>query len=217
MFSTKLRELRNSNGYSMDKLIDIYNKEFNGKMNKSTLSRYENGLQEPIYTVVVNLAKLFNVSIDYLSTDDDKYISPNITEETTTFPVIGEIAAGYEHIALEDWSGETVEIPNTYLRGRNKEEFFVLKVKGDSMYPQYQEGDFVLILKQTTLDRSGDIGTIIYDGECATLKKIEFVAGEDWLEMIPLNPEYKPKRIEGPDLELCKIIGVPKLLIREIN
>lgn len=216
MFSKKLRELRNSNGYSMDKLVDMYNEKFNGKMNKSTLSRYENGLQEPIYTVVVNLAKLFNVSIDYLSTDE-KYLSPNITEETTTFPVIGEVAAGYEHIALEDWSGETVEIPNTFLRGRNKDEFFVLKVKGDSMYPQYQEGDFVLILKQTTLDRSGDIGTIVYDGECATLKKIEFVPGEDWLEMIPLNPEYKPKRIEGPDLENCKILGIPKLLIREIN
>lgn len=217
MFSSKLRELRNSNGYSMDKLVDIYNKEFNGKMNKSTLSRYENGLQEPIYTVVVNLAKLFNVSIDYLSADDDKYLSPNIAEETTTFPVIGEIAAGYEHIALEDWSGETVDIPNTYLKGRDKDEFFVLKVKGDSMYPQYQDGDFVLILKQSTLNRSGDIGAIVYDSECATLKKVEFVAGEDWLEMIPLNPEYKPKRIEGPDLELCKIIGVPKLLIREIN
>lgn len=216
MFSKKLRELRNSNGYSMDKLVDMYNEKFNGKMNKSTLSRYENGLQEPIYTVVVNLAKLFNVSIDYLSTDE-KFLSPNITEETTTFPVIGEVAAGYEHIALEDWSGETVEIPNTFLRGRNKDEFFVLKVKGDSMYPQYQDGDFVLILKQTTLNRSGDIGTIVYDGECATLKKIEFVPGEDWLEMIPLNPEYKPKRIEGPDLENCKILGIPKLLIREIN
>ena len=36
-------------------------------MNKSTLSRYENGLQEPMYTVVVNLSKLFNVSVDYMA------------------------------------------------------------------------------------------------------------------------------------------------------
>ena len=67
MFSKRLKQLRENNGYSMDKLAEIYNNRFNGKMNKSTLSRYENGLQEPIYTVVVNLSKLFDVSVDYLT------------------------------------------------------------------------------------------------------------------------------------------------------
>ena len=67
MFGKILKELRERNGYSMDKLIELYNKRFNGKMNKSTLSRYENNLQEPMYTVVVNMAKLFDVSVDYLS------------------------------------------------------------------------------------------------------------------------------------------------------
>ena len=67
MFSKRLRDLRDSHNLSMDKLVELYNKRFNAKMNKSTLSRYENGTQDPIYTVVVNLAKLFNVSIDYLT------------------------------------------------------------------------------------------------------------------------------------------------------
>lgn len=67
MFGKRLKELREDNGYSMDKLIEIYNKAYGGKMNKSTLSRYENGLQEPMYTVVVNLAKIFNVSVDYMT------------------------------------------------------------------------------------------------------------------------------------------------------
>ena len=67
MFAKRLRELRESNHLSMDKLVEIYNKKFNGKMNKSTLSRYENGLQDPIYTVVVNLAELFGVSVDFIS------------------------------------------------------------------------------------------------------------------------------------------------------
>ena len=66
-FGKTLKQLRESNGYTMDKLIEIYNKRFNGKMNKSTLSRYENELQEPMYTVVLNLANIFNVSVDYLS------------------------------------------------------------------------------------------------------------------------------------------------------
>lgn len=67
MFGQRLKELRVQKGYSMDKLIELYNSKYDAKMNKSTLSRYENGLQEPIYTVVVNLADFFNVTIDYLS------------------------------------------------------------------------------------------------------------------------------------------------------
>ena len=73
MFGQRLKELRTQKGYSMDKLVELYNSKYDAKMNKSTLSRYENGLQEPIYTVVVNLADFFNVTIDYLSggQDDD--------------------------------------------------------------------------------------------------------------------------------------------------
>lgn len=67
MFGKRLKELREKTGYSMDKLVELYNKQYAAKMNKSTLSRYENNLQEPIYTVVVNFANFFNVSVDYIS------------------------------------------------------------------------------------------------------------------------------------------------------
>lgn len=70
MFPENLKRLRKQRGYSMDLLADIYNKKFEGKMNKSTISRYENGLQEPMYTVVKNLATLFNVSINTLTDDN---------------------------------------------------------------------------------------------------------------------------------------------------
>ena len=70
MFSKKLKTLREENSLSMDVLVELYNKRFNARMNKSTLSRYENGTQEPIYTVVINLAKFFNVSVDYLTCAD---------------------------------------------------------------------------------------------------------------------------------------------------
>ena len=78
-FGKILKQLRESNNYSMDKLVELYNTRFNGKMNKSTLSRYENELQEPMYTVIVNLAQLFNVTVDYLSGVED--IRQDLTEE----------------------------------------------------------------------------------------------------------------------------------------
>ena len=77
-------------------------------------------------------------------------------------------------------------------------------------------GDKVLILKQNTLNNSGDICAILYQGECAALKKIEYIQGNECLRLVPINPEYQPKVIKGSDLEQCRIIGVPKLLIREI-
>ena len=146
-----------------------------------------------------------------------KYPEPRITEDIVTFPVIGEMAAGYEHIALEDWDGETIDIPVQYLHGRSQKDYMVLTVKGDSMYPLYLEGDKVLVLKQSTLNRSGEIGLIRYDGEIATLKKVEYVDGENWMKLIPLNPQYPPRMIEGEDLEQCEVLGIPRLIVREIK
>lgn len=51
----------------------------------------------------------------------------------------------------------------------------------------------------------------------ATLKKVEYVDGEDWVKLIPLNPMYQPREITGADLEQCSVIGVPKLIIRELE
>ena len=191
------------------------------KIPKSAMSQYISGAFKPKDDRTFLLAKALNVDEAWLMGYDvpmekSRLKSPEISTDTVTFPVIGEIAAGYDHFAVEDWSGETVEIPTYYLKGRKQEDYFVLSVKGDSMYPLYMNGDKVLILKQSTLNYSGEIGAIIYD-DCATLKKVEYVNGEDWLKMIPVNPQYPPKKIEGIDLENCKVLGIPKLLIREID
>ena len=191
---------------------------------KSSIHRYAKGQTKKIPIDAVRLiADATGVSTSYIMGREDNKSdhinlpSPSITEDYTTFPVIGEVAAGYDHIAMEDWEGDTINIPNEYLKGRSKNEFFVLKVKGDSMYPTYQEGDRVLILKQSTLNYSGQVGVILYDDEYASLKKVEFKMGEDWLRMVPINPTHPIKRVEGEALEHCRILGIPKILIREVE
>lgn len=82
------------------------------------------------------------------------------------------------------------------------------------MYPLYQAGDKVLILKQEYIENSGDIGAVMYDNECATLKKVEIF--DKMIRLVPINPEYQPKTIRGNDLEQYRVLGVPRLLIREI-
>lgn len=189
-------------------------------LSPATIYRYESKEIKKFPTdVLVPLAKVLHTTPEYLmgwsEAKQTKSNTPIVTNNTVSFPVIGELAAGYERIAMEDWSGDTIEIPESYLKGRKKENFLVLSVKGDSMYPHYQNGDKVLILKQDYINESGDIAAVIYDSEFATLKKVEYK--KDAVRLLPLNPEFKPREITGSDLEQFKIIGIPRLLVREID
>lgn len=207
-----IKSLRIKYGYSQEQLGKLIG------VQRAAVQKWECGkVQNLKRETIKKLSDIFNVPASSFIDEEeiDNLIPPTVTDDVVSFPVIGNIAAGYDEIAVEDWSGETVDVPVSYLRGRNKSEFFVLKVKGDSMYPLYHEGDKVLILKQSTLNRSGDIGAVMYEGECATLKKIEYVKGEDWMRLIPINPNYIPKTIEGVDLENCRVLGIPFVLIRE--
>lgn len=186
---------------------------------KTAATNWKNRRSKPTHANLQKIADYFGVTVEYLMGQNEgkKTPHPNTTEDYTTFAVIGEVAAGYDSIAVEDWEGETVDIPNSWLKGRNKEDFFVLKVKGDSMYPTYQEGDKVLVLKQTTLNYSGQVGVILYDDEYTSLKKVEYKMGEDWLRMVPINPTHPTKKVVGEELEHCRILGIPKMVIREIE
>ncbi len=183
-------------------------------VSKTTVQRWESGnITNLRRDKIEALAGVLRVDPLELVISERKKQSLIITKDTVTFPVVGEIAAGYERVAAEDWTGDTVEIPASYLKGRSKNDFFVLSVCGDSMYPHYQNGDIVLILKQQAYE-SGDICAVIYDGECATLKKVEKIS--DGVKLVPINPEYMPKSITGEDCEKIVILGVPRLLIRNI-
>ncbi len=217
MFAKRLKELRKSKGLTQIAFANIF------CISNGAVGNWEIGTRQPDHEMLTRIADYFHVSTDYLlgRTNDASRpspdFSPGITEDYTSFPVIGDVAAGYNHIATEDWEGEKIDVPNSYLKGRPKEEFFVLKVKGDSMYPAYQDGDHVLVLRQATLDYSGQVGVIVYNDDNATLKKVEFKQGEDWLRLVPINPTHPSIRVENEDLEHCHVLGVPRLLLREIQ
>ena len=209
---SRLKESVEKSGYSYVEL------EKRTGIAKSSIQRYVSGTTKKIpIDAVQAISKAVGVSAEYVLgwEDSNRYISPTITDDVVLFPVIGEIAAGYDEIAVENWNGAVVEVHAAYLKGRDKKDFFVLEVRGNSMYPLYQEKDIVLILKQNYIDHNGDVGAVIYDGECATLKRIDI--SDDMVRLSPINPEYQPKELRGADLEMYHILGVPRMLIREIN
>ena len=195
-------------------------------INSSSLSQWNTGRCEPKREGLIAIAKALNISVGWLMGEDVpidrepiQLISPTVlpSDDVVTFRIIGEVAAGYDSFPLESSEGASVSIPREFLKGRPESDFFALKVVGDSMYPAYVDGDIVLALRQSTLNRSGEVGVVLYDSEYASLKKVEYVYGEDWMKLVPLNPNYPPIVISGADLERCRVLGLPKLLIREID
>ena len=167
------------------------------------------------------IAKYFDVPASTIVGEkaykDKVFPIPEVSDDNVTFPIIGSVAAGYDHIAYEAWEGDSIEIPRSYLHGRKPQDYFVLRVQGNSMYPDYQEGDYVLVLRQKTMDRSGQVGVVIYGDENSTLKRIEYVMGQDWMKLCPINPQYPPVTIRDEALEHCTVLGVAKMVIREIQ
>ena len=217
MFGKRLRLLREEKGLTLEGLANAYNKRFFGGLNKGTLSKYENNKQEPMISVVRNLAEYFNVTIDYLTgKSDSKDFGFCGSEECLNFPVIGEVAAGYGSFAEENATGDFEQIPLEWIKGHSKDDFFVLRVKGNSMYPEFKNGDHVLIKRCSSVD-SGNVAVVIYDSEEATLKKVKYVQGEDWLDLVPINPEYETKHIENSDLEECRVLGEAVKIIRHLK
>ena len=187
----------------------------------ASLSQWRTGVHTPSEDKIAAIEAYTNMPIEALiyghPSRTMELDAPQIAEDTVTFPVIGGVAAGYDRIGYEDWTGDSLEIPRSYLHGRKPQDYFVLRVNGDSMYPDYQHNDHVLVLRQTTMDRSGQVGIVVYRDECATLKRIEYVMGEDWMILRPINPQYPPITNRDEDLEHCKVLGVAKLVIREVN
>ena len=71
-FGERLRGLRSERGLSMDALCDQFNKtQSQIRLNKSTVSRYEKGTQEPMLSTVAAIAEFFGVSPVYLIGDSD--------------------------------------------------------------------------------------------------------------------------------------------------
>ena len=217
-FAERMKKAMQDRGIKQVELVE------RTKIGKSAISQYLSGLYIPKQTNTYLIAKALDVNEAWLMGHDapmDKTYNnlkaPEITEDVVVFPVIGEIAAGYDSIAIEDWSGDTVSVPKDCLHGRKRDDFFVLSVVGESMYPMFVEGDKVLVLRQSTMNHSGEVGAVMYDNEHATLKRVEYKKGEDWMKLIAINPNYPPQMIEGADLESCKVMGIPWLLIRDLQ
>jgi len=190
-------------------------------IDEATISNYRKGKYEPRQVKLELVAKALDVSIGWLMGADmpmlrfgESYPSSVILSDEVEVSEIAQVAAGFDKAPLSNFEYDKFAVPRSYLAGHDVGECFIIRVKGDSMYPLYIDGDRVLSRRADALDYSGEIG-LVMDGETATIKKVEF--GSGWLRLVPINPAYAPRTIKGADLEQVRIIGIPMVLLRELE
>ena len=111
------------------------------------------------------------------------------------FPFCGDVAAGSP--ILPESRALPIEVPNS--NHRQRDELFVLRVRGDSMVDDaILDGDLVVLQRKGEY-RNGDRVVALIDREEVTLKEFRRDTKGVWL--IPHNPElqphcYSPQRID---------------------
>lgn len=103
------------------------------------------------------------------------------------YPFCGDVAAGTP--LIPETRALPVEVPNSIHRQRD--ELFVLRVRGDSMVEDaILDGDLVVLQRKGEY-RNGDRVVALIDREEATLKELRRDAKGVWL--VPHNPDLKPR------------------------
>lgn len=185
-----------------------------GIKSKSTIYRYMNAEMAPKLTTVKYASEIFNVNPLWLmGYDVDKYITKTdiLGNPVTPIPLLGSVKAGYNYLAQENWVG-TVDVESSLVG--SGEDYFALKVKGDSMAPVFIEDDIVIIKKQNDCENN-EFAVVIINGDEGTLKKIKKT--DNGIILQPLNPAYGPVMYTKEEMETIPIIivGIVKQLKRE--
>lgn len=187
-----------------------------GYTSHTSIAKIEKGGVDLPQSKILVFANALSTTVDYIMGwgDHSDRTNPSvILSEEIDIPEIATVSAGFDKMPLSNFEYDRFSIPRSYLCGHDPQDCFIIRVKGDSMYPLYVDGDRVLARRSDALDYSGQIG-LVQDGETATIKKVEF--GNGWIRLVPVNPVYTPRTIRGQDLEQVRIIGIPMILIREL-
>jgi len=123
--------------------------------------------------------------------------------QSREIPILGKVAAGRPTLATEHVEG-TIPLPAEWVKGK---EVFLLKVKGDSMFPYILPDDYVVVRSQPSAE-DGDV-VVALMGEEATVKRF-FKKGRK-IELKPDNERWETIQIKegsGETQILGKVIGV---------
>lgn len=149
----------------------------------TTFTDWYNGNIYPRIDKIEQLANYFRIEKSDLIEDKS-----NI-DNKQALALLGIVKAGYDYLASENIIGHI----NIDKELSNPEEYFALKVTGDSMQPVLYDSDIVVVHKQNDVE-SGQVAIVLIDSEEATVKKV--VKYDDYIELVAFNSYYPPRKLD---------------------
>lgn len=207
--NNNVKHLRSVKGISQQTLADKVG------VDRSTISRIENGEIETTIDNALKIANVLKVNIEDLITKDLTFDNGTLIDvdcETIQIPVLGTIKAGIAIEAQEDIL-EYVDIPKDWVKGGKT--FYGLKISGDSMFPKYNESDIVIFehTEDYVLAQNKDCAVMV-NGFDATFKNVTIT--EMGLTLVPLNlnnsDNYQPTFYSKEQIATLpvKIVGIAR-------
>ena len=189
------------------KAVDLHNRT---GISKSTISEYLSGNYEPKQKNIYKLATALGIMPSELMgiESESKSPPPNaipMNQYTYKIPLLGRVAAG-EPIYADEHIESYEYIDSRYKDDGN--EYFALRIDGQSMEPTIMDGDIVIV-RQQSFAENGQIAIVLIDGEDATAKEVR--ESPEGITLIGHNVAvytphfYSHKQIEELPV---KIIGV---------
>lgn len=205
----RIKELRIKAGLTQEQLaLKI------GYSTKTSISKIENDVLDINQSTIVALARALNTTPSIIMGWEEKEaIKPldiTLLEGLRIVPLYESVSAGFGATA-QDYIIDYVPtvIRNDDIAARS----IAIKVSGDSMYPKIEDGDIIIVQKQDTVDNR-QIAVVLIDGEDALVKKIRM--SKDCVELISINPEYKPRKFEKEEMNRLKILGLVTQVIKTL-
>lgn len=168
---------------------------------KSAISRYFNGTRELPLNKIGDFASALHTTPDYLLGMEYESQKP----QGLQIPVLGTVAAGIPISAVEDIL-DYEEVPQSW---ENQGEFFGLRIKGDSMKPDINDGDTVIVRQQSTAN-NGDVVIALVNGDDATCKKFEKL--DNGIMLISNNSEYSPMYFSNEEVATKPVVIIGRVV-----
>lgn len=159
IFSTNLNRLLNETHKSQIEVASAIG------ISQQTFNTWTRGIAFPRMDKVQLLADFFGVGKDYLI--ERQELSDPIPRVSKYIYLLGRVAAGSPIFAEENIAGE-LDVPVEWAK---KDEYYGLKVKGNSMEPKISNGDIVIIHNQEDAE-SGEIVIATINGDDAVCKRL---------------------------------------------
>ena len=180
----------------LQKNLSLRQVDYQSEITFSNLSMIEHGTRRATPFILKELSRIYKIDYidllekaDYIDLAESEKIK-NITKiSTVPIPVYGKISAGIPNWAEECLDGYLPIDPNL-MNITNLEECFFLKVNGESMNKEIQNGAYALIRKQDDVN-DGEIAAVLVNGFEATLKKFSRQGNFIILEPMSTDESFK--------------------------